>query len=82
MKRKAKRNNKRDVSYNEDRNAAPSKITGDAISERNNNTNASEPPGNEPDVERANETGLGMQELIAKSCQNLGQTAQWMLNNF
>jgi hypothetical protein len=59
MKRKAKRSNKRDVSYNEDRNAAAPKTTGDAISERNNNTNASEPSGNEPNVERANETGLG-----------------------
>lgn len=59
MKRKAKRSNKRDVSYNEDRNAAASKTTGDAISERNNNINVSEPSGNEPNVERANETGLG-----------------------
>jgi len=36
-----------------------SKQTGDIISDRNNNINTVEPTGNEPDVERANDLGLG-----------------------
>ena len=36
-----------------------SKQTGDIISDRNNNINTTEPTSNEPDVERANDLGLG-----------------------
>jgi hypothetical protein len=60
MNRKSKRKNFTGrTSYDKRCNAAPSKETVDAISARNNNTNVTETPGNEPKVERANGVGPG-----------------------
>ena len=60
MKRISKRKKiSEDVSSNEGRNSKASKQTGDAINERNNNVNAGGLSAYEPDVERANNTGLG-----------------------
>jgi len=36
-----------------------SKQTGDSISDRNNNMNMADPKANDPNVERANDSGIG-----------------------
>ena len=59
MKRKTNKNKSGRVSYNEERDSNPSKQTGDMINDRNNNENTADPSSNEPDVQRANDTGLG-----------------------
>ena len=59
MKRKTNKNKSSRVSYNEERDSNPSKQTGDMINDRNNNENTADPSSNEPDVQRANDTGLG-----------------------
>jgi len=56
-RRKIKQQSK-DSPY-ETHNTERSKQTGDVISDRNNNINATESTSNEPDVERANDLGLG-----------------------
>jgi hypothetical protein len=55
MKRKEKN---RDTAYENRQDTRPNKET-DNINTRNNNMNVDTPSTNEPDVERANDSGLG-----------------------
>jgi hypothetical protein len=53
-----KKNKSKDTPYRE-HTTRRSKQTGDIISDRNNNMNTADPTANEPNVERANDLGLG-----------------------
>jgi hypothetical protein len=54
----AKNESSKDREYRDRENTAPSKQTGN-INARNNNTDTSDETAQEPDVERANDTGIG-----------------------
>ena len=48
----------RDTAYEDRKDTVPTRQTGN-INSRNNNTNVEAPSTNEPDVESANDTGIG-----------------------
>ena len=54
----ANKQNSKDTEYRDRENTEPSKQTGN-INARNNNENNATPSANEPNVERANNTGVG-----------------------
>ncbi len=58
MARRKTKHKSKDTPY-ETHTTDRSKQTGDIISDRNNNMSTGEPTSNEPDVERANDLGLG-----------------------
>ena len=65
----AEKNKTRDTAYRDQRDTAPSKQTGN-INSRNNNVDASSPGSTEPNVEGANNEGIGDSALNDKKLTN------------